>query len=96
MMRAQGVELPPRPIDPGREEEMARREARITTTVELGAYAEKKRAALMAHASQLHNIRWLQVPNTEVAPIFARESFIRERDETGAPTPEADLFAGLR
>ena len=97
LMRAQGIEIPARPIDPSREEEMERREARITTTVELGPpHAERKRAALMAHASQLPNIRWLQVSDKDMAPVFATESFIRERDTTGAPTPESDLFDGLR
>ena len=96
LLRAQGIDFPARPTDPAREEDLARREARITTTVELGPYAEHKRAALTAHASQLHNIRWLQVAQEEVAPIFASESFIRERDTAGAPTPETDLFTGLR
>ena len=97
LLQSQGIELPPRPpMDPAREAEMIQREARISTTIELGAHAERKRAALRTHASQLHNIRWLQIDNEKVPGIFANESFIRERDTTGTPTPEDDLFAGLR
>ncbi|HET6817539.1 MAG TPA: PIG-L family deacetylase [Mycobacteriales bacterium] len=97
LLEEQGVELPaPPPPDPQREEEQARREARISTAVDLGAYAERKRAALTAHASQLHNIRWLRLAPPAMDGLFSRETFIRHHDTTGAPTPEDDLFAGLR
>jgi len=97
LLKAQGVELPaPPPPDPKRDEEQARREARITTAVDLGPHAEQKRAALTAHASQLHNIRWLQLAPQAIDGLFSRETFIRHYDTTSAPVPEDDLFAGLR
>src|SRR5688500_3544915 len=86
----------PPPPDPERIAAMERREARITTSVETGDYADRKRAALAAHASQLDNSWWLRFPADVMPMVFAQESFIRVKDTTGAPTPETDLFAGLR
>jgi hypothetical protein len=36
------------------------------------------------------------VPPELFADVFGHESFIRLRDVTGAPTPEDDLFTGVR
>ena len=68
----------------------------ITTYIDGSTYAKQKRAALAAHASQLEGTFFLQFPDEAFAKAFGSESFIRERDATGAPLPEDDLFAGLR
>jgi LmbE family N-acetylglucosaminyl deacetylase len=68
----------------------------ITTYIDGSTYAKQKRAALAAHASQLEGTFFLQFPDEAFAKAFGSESFIRERDATGAPLPEDDLFSGLR
>jgi LmbE family N-acetylglucosaminyl deacetylase len=68
----------------------------ITTTIDVSRYAAQKQAALAAHASQLDGSFFLQFPPAGFARAFGTESFIRARDRTRAPTPEDDLFAGLR
>jgi LmbE family N-acetylglucosaminyl deacetylase len=78
------------------EARMAAVEELITTTVDTLAFAEQKRAALAAHASQLDESWWVKLPADSFGDVFAEESFIRAYDRTGAPLPEDDLFAGLR
>ena len=68
----------------------------ITTFIDGSPYAVQKRAALAAHASQLEGSFFLRFPPEAFAKAFGAESFIRERDTTGAALPEDDLFAGLR
>jgi LmbE family N-acetylglucosaminyl deacetylase len=81
-------EAPPRPF--GVDDSL------ITTYIDGSAYAAQKRAALAAHASQLEGTFFLKFPDEAFAKAFGAESFIRERDTTGAPLPEDDFFAGLR
>jgi len=71
-------------------------EARITTSIDIGPFVERKRTALATHASQIEESLWAQLPTEAFAPIFSEEAFIRAHDTTGAPLPEVDLFAGLR
>lgn len=75
---------------------MARTEERITTTIDIRPVLPRKRAALFAHASQIRESWFSKIPEHIAEAAFGRESFIRARDSTGAPTPEDDLFAGLR
>jgi LmbE family N-acetylglucosaminyl deacetylase len=67
----------------------------ITTVIDVETVVERKRAALEAHASQLADTVWVKVSEEEFAALFGQESFVRSRDRTDAPLPEADLFAGL-
>jgi LmbE family N-acetylglucosaminyl deacetylase len=68
----------------------------ITTIVDVLAHADDKRKALAAHASQGDNIFFLRMPEEIQRQVFGTESFVRVRDDTGAPDREDDLFAGLR
>jgi LmbE family N-acetylglucosaminyl deacetylase len=68
----------------------------ITTVVDTAEVIDIKRAALEAHASQTDSSFFLQMPPELFTMAFSRESFTRQRDRTGSPTPEDDLFAGLR
>jgi LmbE family N-acetylglucosaminyl deacetylase len=68
----------------------------ITTYVDVMAYAERKRKALAAHASQADNITFLRMPEELQRQVFGAESFVRVRSTVDAPDPEDDLFAGLR
>jgi LmbE family N-acetylglucosaminyl deacetylase len=68
----------------------------VTTWVDVREYAESKRTAMAAHASQSDNIMFLQMPPEVFATVMGTETFLRVQDTTGAPLPEDDLFAGLR
>jgi len=97
ILEAQGVELPPRP-QPSEDwiKKSQEQEKLITTTVDVVPYVARKLEALRVHESQIQNFMWNRIPDEALAEIFGQESFIRFRDETGADTPEDDLFAGLR
>jgi len=68
----------------------------ITTSVDVSADVAAKLEALRCHASQVDNAFFLNLPAVAVATFFGTEHFIRALDRSGAPTPESDLFAGLR
>jgi LmbE family N-acetylglucosaminyl deacetylase len=71
-------------------------DAVITTTVDVLADLSAKLAAIRAHSSQADNRFLLDLPAEVVASVMGQEHFIRALDQTGAPTPESDLFAGVR
>jgi LmbE family N-acetylglucosaminyl deacetylase len=75
---------------------MRESEARITTTVDIHTVLERKGEALRTHASQIDDSWFSKIPEDIVGKMFGEETFIRAVDKTGAPTPEDDLFAGLR
>jgi LmbE family N-acetylglucosaminyl deacetylase len=98
-MEAAGIEVPTPPqrqLSPEQIKRMEEAEAQITTAVDTAAVADRKRAALAAHASQLSESWWVRFPTDAFADVFGVETFIRARDRSGAPIPEDDLFAGLR
>jgi LmbE family N-acetylglucosaminyl deacetylase len=68
----------------------------VTTWVDVRQYAERKRAAMAAHASQSDNIMFLRMSPEVFSAVMGTETFLRIQDTTGAPLPEDDLFAGLR
>jgi len=95
-LREQGIEMPEREVTPQMQQKIADDEARITTTVDVLPLLGRKRDALLAHASQIQDSWFSQIPPEIAAAVFGREHFIRAADATGAPVPEDDLFAGLR
>ncbi len=68
----------------------------ISAIVDCTDYASLKYAALKAHASQMDNAFFLGLGVDLFTKLLGREMFVRAFDRTGAPTPENDLFAGLR
>jgi LmbE family N-acetylglucosaminyl deacetylase len=68
----------------------------ITTVIDVTDHLEQKRAALLAHASQLSETLWTTATDGEYVELFGRETFTRAQDRTGAPVPEHDLFVGVR
>jgi LmbE family N-acetylglucosaminyl deacetylase len=68
----------------------------VTTVIDAAPYADRKRKALQAHASQSDSDFLLQLPEDMQQAIFSTEAFIRAATRTTNPTPESDLFAGLR
>jgi LmbE family N-acetylglucosaminyl deacetylase len=96
-LRERGIDLgDDREITPEMQQQIAENEARITTTVDIQPVLGRKRDALFAHASQIRESWFSQIPPEIAASVFGREHFIRASDSTGAPLPEDDLFAGLR
>ncbi|MGC1283202.1 MAG: hypothetical protein WA895_09755, partial [Streptosporangiaceae bacterium] len=96
-LREQGVEVPDvREIDEETRRQIAEREALITTNVDIRSVLDRKRAALMSHASQIRESWFSKIPPEIGEQVFGWESFIRAMDRTGTPAPEDDLFAGIR
>jgi LmbE family N-acetylglucosaminyl deacetylase len=81
---------------PGDEVEIGLPDEEITTWVDIAAYGPAKFAALAAHASQSENIFFLRMGVERFTDLLGVETFVRVRDSTDAPVPEADLFDGLR
>lgn len=75
---------------------MRQLEGRITTTIDVHGYVDRKRDALREHASQIDESFFAKLPPDAFRSIFAEEDFIRIRDTTGASEPEDDMFSGLR
>jgi LmbE family N-acetylglucosaminyl deacetylase len=99
-LREAGEEVPAWDNDSPEAQERAQRalesEARITSTVDIRAVLDRKRAALFAHGSQINDSWFSKLPAEVAEQAFGYEYFIRIADTTGAPLPEDDLFAGLR
>lgn len=69
----------------------------VTTTVDVSAHVEQKRLALFAHATQMGpEVFFTKLPRPLFHELFSRETFQRVKSRVSAPTPETDLFAGLR
>ena len=67
----------------------------ITTIVDVSPGWEAKKAAILAHQSQMANFDFLKMDEDLVKAAFGVEYFVRRFDRTGAPVPESDLFAGI-
>lgn len=71
-------------------------DALVTTEVDVGAWIDRKRAALTAYRSQIGpDSFFLNTPEEMAAAFFGVEQFVLEAGEPGGPVPEDDLFAGL-
>jgi N-acetyl-1-D-myo-inositol-2-amino-2-deoxy-alpha-D-glucopyranoside deacetylase len=69
----------------------------VTTNVDVSAYAEQKRLALNAHATQMGpEVFFAKLPPAVFNQMFGQESFQLVRSRVQAATPETDLFNGLR
>jgi LmbE family N-acetylglucosaminyl deacetylase len=95
-LRELGADVPDREVTPEQIRQMEEAEARITTSIDIRPVLDRKREALMAHASQIEESWFTKIPAEIAQEAFGQENFIRVVDSTGAPVPETDLFAGLR
>ena len=68
----------------------------LTTVIDVMADVPAKMAAIRAHASQMDNAFFANLPDQVAPMLMGQEYYIRAIDGTGAPLPETDLFAGLR
>ncbi|WP_246394354.1 mycothiol conjugate amidase Mca [Pseudonocardia pini] len=70
---------------------------RVTTRVECADWFDKRDDALRAHATQIDpTSRWFFTPLEMQAEIWPWEEYELVRSLVPSPTPEDDLFAGLR
>ena len=96
-LRAAGIDVPDFTDEPPEMQRlMDETERRISTIVDIRPVMDRKREALLAHASQITDSWFSKIPPDVALEAFGHESFIRASDTTGAPVPEDDLFAGLR
>jgi LmbE family N-acetylglucosaminyl deacetylase len=95
-LRAAGEDVPEWEMSEEERRQIEESEARITTEIDIRPVLDRKRDALMAHASQITDSWFSKIPPDVVQSAFGREWFIRARNQTQAPVPETDLFAGLR
>jgi LmbE family N-acetylglucosaminyl deacetylase len=98
LMKRRADEMPPLPdsVDAPDPDEMdlGVPESVITTAVDVRDYADRKRAAMAAHASQIpDNSFFLQLPPDAFREAFGWEWFIRRGAEPGIR--ESDLFEYL-
>ena len=94
-LKERGIDAPFPEPNPEWMARMARSQERITSTVDVRAFVPRKRAAVLAHASQMDQSFFTKLPPDIFDLALGEESFIRHYDTTGAPVPEDDLFAGL-
>ncbi len=100
-IRAAGGDFPDWEITEDEARQMREQEARITTTVDIRPVLDRKRAALLTHASQIADSWFTKIPPEVGEEVFGRETFIRVFSKPPASVPqtsapETDLFAGLR
>jgi LmbE family N-acetylglucosaminyl deacetylase len=74
---------------------MRESEARITTTIDISSVLDRKRAALLTHASQIADSWFSKIPPDVAAEVFGQETFILQLNKPNAPVPETDLLSGL-
>lgn len=78
-------------------EQAARIEASVTTRIACGDYFEVRDRALLAHATQVDPKGFFfAVPLDLQRAVWPTEEFQLARSLVQAPTPEDDLFAGVR
>jgi len=95
-LREAGEEVPDRELTPEQIQQMEEAEQRITTSVDIRPVINRKREALMSHASQIQDSWFSKLPPQIAEEAFGHETFVRVTDTSGAPLPETDRFAGLR
>lgn len=70
---------------------------RVTTQVDVSEQLERKLNAMLAHRTQIPPDSWFMKLRDVLGPrAWSREAYERVRSRVDAPTPEDDLFAGLR
>jgi mycothiol S-conjugate amidase len=74
---------------------------RFTTHVDVGDYLDRRRAALLAHRTQVDPEGfWMRLPDEVVRDTFPWEEYVLARSLVSSAVPEGvpedDLFAGLR
>lgn len=80
-----------------RREQWQREEPVVTTKVEVADWFERRDRALLSHATQIDPEGWFfAIPMDMQRKIWPTEDYQLVRSLVEAPTPEDDLFAGVR
>jgi LmbE family N-acetylglucosaminyl deacetylase len=96
MAREAGMDMADEPPS-GEYPEIGLPDDQITTWVDVAAFADRKFAALGAHASQEENMPFLSMGVDQFATVMGVETFVRvDNGGVDAAVRETDLFAGLR
>lgn len=71
---------------------------RITTEIDVAAYAQVRSEALLAHETQIdpQSPFWFGLPSEEMAKLNTQEDYILAQSLLETRIPEDDLFAGAR
>ena len=97
LMREAGIESPLEESVEGVEPEFGTPDELVTTYVEVFTQIERKRRALMAHATQMGaETFFMKIPEPIFNIIFGIETFQLVKSLVPVPEQEDDLFAGLR
>lgn len=92
-----GIESPWSEGDTEGEQDMGTPDELITTWVDARAWVDRTRAALAAHRTQMGpESFFMRIPPEIAHRVWGVEVFRRIESRVPAPTPETDLFAGLR
>jgi LmbE family N-acetylglucosaminyl deacetylase len=67
----------------------------ITTNLDVTSVWEAKKAAILAHQSQMANFDFFQMDEEMLKAAFGREFYVRRFGPTEGEAPETDLFAGI-
>lgn len=96
LLREAGIEPPPT-LDGRAEPAWGTPDELITTYLDVSAQVERKRQALLAHATQMGpEVFFSKLPEPLFQLAFGQETFQLVRSLVAVPAPEEDLFAGLR
>jgi mycothiol S-conjugate amidase len=70
---------------------------RITTSIDISGFADVRRAALLAHATQIdpESPFWFGLPEDVARTVHPYDDYVLAESRVSAPTPEDDLFAGV-
>jgi mycothiol S-conjugate amidase len=71
---------------------------KFTTAIEIGEYADVRRGALLAHATQIDPTSpfWFGLPPEVSRTIHPYDDYVLARSLVDSEPPEDDLFAGVR
>jgi mycothiol S-conjugate amidase len=73
---------------------------RFTTFVDVGDWLHRRRAALLAHRTQVDpEGHWMRLPDDVIREVFPWDEYVLARSTVGPVPPsdtEDDLFAGVR
>jgi mycothiol S-conjugate amidase len=71
---------------------------RITTRVDISGLYERRKQALLAHATQIDPSSkfWFGLPDEVAATVYPQEDWVLARSLVETSLPETDLFAGIR
>ncbi|HXS63645.1 MAG TPA: PIG-L family deacetylase [Streptosporangiaceae bacterium] len=94
-LRAAGEHVDDWEITEEEAQNMRESEALITTTIDINSVLDRKRAALLTHASQIADSWFSKIPPDVAAEVFGQETFILKVNKANASVPETDLLSGL-